>query len=332
MRSPPARLDSSPVEDLKPVYLVCGDDEARIDAWRGRLRRRAEAEGGPGALELLDPAAVTPADVAAALGTLTMSIGTRYLLVDGVEGWKAGALEPLEAALADPPAATVLVLIARGRATERLAKAVERAGGEVRRLAAPKSWEMPAWVIERAAADGLALDPEAARILLGAVGARPLRLQRELEKLALMIHPGNRADAEAAAESASREGSPRAFDLADALVDADPARALGLAEELAEERPSSLTFTIVRRLREVHAAAHMLAAGSGEREVAGALRQPPWLAKKTIARARAADPAALERALCAFADLEVETRGGGQLDEASALTLTLARAASASGR
>jgi hypothetical protein len=35
----------------------------------------------------------------------------------------------------------------------------------------------------------------------------------------------------------------------------------------------------------------------------------------------------LERAICRFADLEVELRGGGSLDEATAVTLTLARAA-----
>ena len=40
--------------DLKPVYLVCGDDDAKIDAWRLRLRRRAEDENGPGGLETFD--------------------------------------------------------------------------------------------------------------------------------------------------------------------------------------------------------------------------------------------------------------------------------------
>ena len=40
--------------ELKPVYLVCGDDDAKIDAWRTRLRRRAEDEHGAGALGALD--------------------------------------------------------------------------------------------------------------------------------------------------------------------------------------------------------------------------------------------------------------------------------------
>ena len=56
---------------------------------------------------------------------------------------------------------------------------------------------------------------------------------------------------------------------------------------------------------------------------------PPWLAKKTVARAQKADRATLERALCVFADLELELRGGGdrELDEDTAFSLALARAA-----
>ena len=62
----------------------------------------------------------------------------------------------------------------------------------------------------------------------------------------------------------------------------------------------------------------------------GALRaSPTWLVKKTVARAKKADRAALERAICIFADLEIDMRGGGelQLDEDTAFSLALARAA-----
>jgi DNA polymerase III delta subunit len=73
----------------------------------------------------------------------------------------------------------------------------------------------------------------------------------------------------------------------------------------------------------------MLDAGISEQKVGEALRAPPWLAKKTVARAKKADAAALERALGVFAELEVELRGGGdvQFDEDTAFSLALARAA-----
>src|SRR3954469_12721093 len=168
---------------LKPAYLICGDDDPKIDAWRSRVRKRAEDENGPGALETFDGKLDKPEVVAAALMTLTFATGDRYLLVDGVEAWKAGELEPLEEALAGVPEGTVLVLVARGKPLARLVKAVTKAGGEQREYAAPKPWELPKWAIERASEEGLHLDNEAAKALVAAVGPRQQRIAREVERL-----------------------------------------------------------------------------------------------------------------------------------------------------
>ena len=130
---------------------------------------------------------------------------------------------------------------------------------------------------------------------------------------------------------AAADNAPQVYDLADALVAGDLRETIALAQELEAygERPGRLVFPVVRRLREVHRAAALLEAGMPEQKVGEALKSPPWLAKKTISRARKADPAVLERAICVFADLEVGLRGGGelQLDEDTAFSLALARAA-----
>jgi hypothetical protein len=79
------------VADLNPVYLVHGDDDAKIDAWRGRLRSRAEQEHGPGGLESFDATEAGPEAVAAELQALTFATGTRYLLVEDAGVWKAAS-------------------------------------------------------------------------------------------------------------------------------------------------------------------------------------------------------------------------------------------------
>jgi hypothetical protein len=57
------------------------------------------------------------------------------------------------------------------------------------------------------------------------------------------------------------------------------------------------------------------------------MQMPPWIWKRTLAQAKKADRDALATALGAFAELEVELRGGGAgLDEHTAFSLTLARA------
>jgi DNA polymerase III delta subunit len=319
------------VAELKPAYLICGDDDAKIDAWRGRVRRRAEDERGPGGLETFDAQTTEPAEVAAALAALTFDPGTRYLQVDDAGVWKAGALAPVESALAALPAETVLVLIVRGKPSKQLRAAVEKAGGEVREYAAPKPWHLPKWCIERGRELGIELDGEAAKELVALVGTSQQRLSRELEKLALAVHPATAAGVGDVERLAARDAAPQAYDLADALVAGDLRATLALAEELEAhgERPGRLIFPIARRLREVHRAAVMLDAGMSEQKVGEALRVPPWLAKKTVARAKKADAAALEHALGVFAELEIELRGGGdvQLDEDTAFSLALARAA-----
>jgi DNA polymerase III subunit delta len=319
------------VAELKPAYLISGDDDAKIDAWRGRVRARAERELGPGGLEQFDGKADGAGAVATALATLTFAEGTRYLLAEPVEGWKADEIAELEPALAAMPPDTVLVLIARGKPPAKLAKAVEKAGGEVRDYGAPKPWELPKWVVERGRELGLQVDPQAAKDLVAQVGAGQQRLSRELEKLALAVHPGTNVTPPDVEAIAAHDTSPQAYDLADALVAGDLKETLALAEQLDShgERPGRLVFPVVRRLREVHRAASLLDAGVPEAKLAEALKAPPWLVKKTIARARKADRAALERAICVFADLEVEMRGGGelQLDEDTAFSLALARAA-----
>ena len=133
---------------------------------------------------------------------------------------------------------------------------------------------------------------------------------------------------------AATDTAPGVYDLADALVAGDLRGTLALAEQLDEhgERPSKLVWPIVRRLREVHQAASLLGAGMPDAQVASALRGPPWASKKVIARAKKADVATLERALCVLhADLEVELRGGSdlQLGEDTAFSLALAKATSA---
>jgi DNA polymerase III subunit delta len=320
------------VADLKPAYLVSGDDDAKIDAWRARVRRRAEEERGPGGLEVFDAASSDPLEVAAALAALTFDPGTRYVLVDDAGAWKAAQLAPLEAVLADMPPDTVLVAIVRGKPLKQLCSAVEKAGGEHREYSAPKPWELPKWTVERGRELGLQLDKEAAKELVTLVGQSQQRLSRELEKLALAIHPRTNVSPADVETLATSDNSPQAYDLADALVAGDLRATLALAEQLESygERPGRLIWPVVRRLREVHRAAALLDSGMPDAKVGEALRAPSWLAKKTVARAKKADRAALERAICVFADLEVEMRGGGseaRLDEDTAFSLALARAA-----
>ena len=318
--------------ELKPVYLVQGDDDVKIDAWRARLKKRAEAEDGPGALEAHDAADMGPDEVAADLAAMTFATGTRYILVDGVQAWKPAALDPLERALADMPPETVLMLLARGKAHAKLANAVGAAGGEVRTQEAPSKKDLAHWVSERAAEQGLRLAHDAARTLVAVVGERQQRLAREVERLALLAYPTTELNAEQVARLAAGEASTQAYELADAVVAGNVGEALRAAERLRDmgEEPGRLLYSVVRRLRDVHAIAELIEAGVPERDIAGRVGKPAWLVNRLAGTARRTGREQLQRAICAFADLEVELRGGSReraaLDGETALSVTVAKA------
>jgi DNA polymerase-3 subunit delta len=308
------------VPAFKPAYLICGDDHGRIGERRARLRTLAEREGGAAAIELLD--APTPAEVASSLRLLTLGLGRRFLIVDGVERWKdAEVAELLAPALAQIAPDTTVAFFAReegrAKAPASLHEAVRSVGGDVSTEQTVKEWELPKWAIARAAELDLSLDLAGARALVHSVGARQPRLLRELEKLALECGPGARLDADAVLERVARSAERRAWVLADALLAGDGANAarLYLSLRAQGERLESLSYWVTRRLRDALSVARKLDAGSSPNAVRSELRMPPRAASAFIADVQRTDAAALARAIVTFADLELASRGGSPLHE-----------------
>ena len=185
----------------------------------------------------------------------------------------------------------------------------------MREYAAPKPWELPKWCVGHARELGLQLDPEAAKELVARVGTSQQRLSRELEKIGLALHPSANvtpADVErlAATDTAPRRLRPRRR-----------ARGRRPARDARARRAA-------RRARRAPGPAHLPARAPAARGAPGGRRcsRPAcpsrrWRgaqgaavgAKKMIAKAKKADVATLERAICVFADLEVELRGGGEV-------------------
>jgi len=178
--------------ELKPAYLIHGDDHGAIAERRAGLQTLALKQGDAGSVEALAGDAATPAGVAQALAALTFAIGRRVIVVDGVERWKQAEVEQhLLPALRDMPPDTTVALFAReeGRtkAPAAVHAAVKAAKGQIVEQGTVKPWELPKWAREQAARLGLALDQAAAKALVAQVGERQQRILRELEKLALEL-------------------------------------------------------------------------------------------------------------------------------------------------
>jgi DNA polymerase-3 subunit delta len=336
--------------ELKPAYLIHGDDHGGIAERRAGLRALVEGgEGGAGSVELLEGGSATPAAVAQALAAMTLPLGDtqpgstgRVILVDGVERWREADVEDhLGEAMSQLSPGTTVALFARedsrAKAPPAVAKAVKQAGGQVVAQMTVKPWELVRWTRDQAARMGLSLDSDAAKTLVKLVGERQQRLLRELEKLALIggdsaaagedggAGSSSRAparsarpsqprhvDAEEIGRLAAQSAEWRAYSLADALVGADLRQATlaYLRVRGQGERLPGLTYLMAQRLREALTVALRLEAGATDAEAARGLRMPPRAAKRLVADVARSDPDRLRRALGELADLELDSRGG----------------------
>jgi DNA polymerase-3 subunit delta len=317
---------------MKAAYLIAGDDEAKIARTRARLRSRAEREGGPGALETFEAGdGRRSPDVdalAGSLATISLIASRRYLLVDGVEGWGKGDAEKAVEALGRIPPETTVALVAHGKPPAGLAKAVEKAGGEVLSFALPRERDLPKQLIAEARELDIELEPTAARLLVQRLGPRPMRLRSELERLALWAGEGGSVGADDLEVMISDTSEEAIWSLADAVVAGDEAETMRIAERLVSQGEAlpRIVYSLAPRLRQALKAATELEAGKPASEVAKSLSMHPYAAKMLVSKVKGRSPEDLDASIRALADLELWSRGGSDYPERVAFTLTLRRA------
>jgi DNA polymerase-3 subunit delta len=305
------------VPEFKPAYLIHGDDHGRIAQRRARLRVLAEEAAGAQGIEVLEEERATPEAAVAALSAMTFAIGHRFIVVDGAEQWKDRELDDLQLAMTRVPPDTTIAFFAREnsrlKAPARLHDLVRTAGGDVSAENGVKPWELPKWVLERAAELGVQLDRDSARALVEHVGDRQQRLLRELEKLALEFSDRRPIGVEEIGELTAPSAERKVWALADALVSSDEAAAVALYLTLRAqgERVSGLMYWMAQRMRMAIEVAQALDRGEPPAQVKRGLRMPSRAADRLIADARRAGADRLRRALEQLADLEVSSRGGG---------------------
>jgi DNA polymerase-3 subunit delta len=319
--------------DLKPAYLIHGDDHGAVAERRAGLKALAERQGDAASVEVLDGDGGTPAGVALALSAMTFAIGRRVIVVDGVERWKQGEVEQhLIPAMAQMPPDTTVALFAReearGKAPAAVHSAVKRAGGQIVAQATVKPWELGKWAREQATRMGISLDAAAANALVAQVGGRQQRLLRELEKLVLEVEiegETQRVSVQDIERRAAHSAEWRSFALADALVGGDSGAATlaYLRVRRQGERLAGLTYLMAQRVREALLLALRLQAGESLAEVRRGLRMPPSAAERFVADIARTDPDQLRKALGALADLELDSRGGAAIGSSRSPFATL---------
>jgi DNA polymerase-3 subunit delta len=302
-------------DDLQPVYLIAGSDRPKVDRAVARLRTRFEAD----AVELLDTSDTSGDDAVAACNVLGLfGAGTRLVIVEGVESWKAADVKAVAAYLKSPAPGTTLALVAAElKKDAAIAKAVAASGDVL-------VWDVTARTLPRWVADQFKLhqtkaEPEACRLLVELVGDDLYELAGEVEKIATWAAGAEVTQADVETLVPPRAESPP-WNLTDAWGARDVGAVLREAEKMLDRTGDPVSRTIprlvgsltrhVERARAVH---RLDEQGLSPQEAASRLGMKPFPAQKLFGQVRNFSGAELDDALIRLAELDHALKGGSRL-------------------
>jgi DNA polymerase III subunit delta len=291
------------------IYLLLGDDEERKACRVERLRRDRPVEA-------YDASETGPEAVVSACNSYSLFGEGPFVLVKNLDAWIAAQKAVVVDYLENPaPAADLVLLGKKLGAREKLLTAVEKSG-EVHNFEQPTGKALVEWVVGHAKKQGLDLPEDVARNLIERCSGDKMRLTSELEKLALYVgeDTATQEDVEALCPP---DAQSNIFAFVDSLAAGDRGKALKLLEDLIStgEPPLRVTYMVRRQFGLVARARALFERGASQREVAGALKVPPFVARKLEEQARGLGEGDLERALALVLDLERGLKGGSDLGD-----------------
>jgi DNA polymerase III subunit delta len=303
-------------DELKPAYLIAGSDRPKVDRAVARLRARFDGD----AVELHMGEEVGGEDAVAACNAMGLfGSGSRLIVIDGVEAWKAPDAKAIADYLRSPMPGTTLALVGNELKKDApLAKAVSSGKGEV------LLWDVAQravarWIAEQFKLHGARAEPEACRLRAELVGDDLYDLASEVEKLATWAGGDEVTEADVAAIVAPRAGSPP-WNLTDAWGVRDVGGVLREAERMLDRTGDPRSKTIPRvvgslnkHIRNARMAHRLESQGLSPADAASKLGMKPYPAQKLFAQVRNFSAAELDDALVRLADLDHALKGGSRL-------------------
>jgi DNA polymerase III delta subunit len=319
-----------------PIAYLWGDDGYGLEAAAEAIRQDTARfpDGPPGRWRvLLDPSSPRAgiAELAERLATGVMFGSGILAVVSGVgsAARRTADRDALLGAIGTIAPGNGLVLLeeietgTREPPVKALADAVRAAGGEVRRLEAPREGALAAWIEARARERGIALGPGAARELASRVGGfvREGDVDRrsqgrlavtELEKLALR-HPDDGSVTVDDVRALVREVDPGTkWGLVDAVANRRGERALELLEPLLDVEPAPVLLAVLhRRLRELIEVRDRLDRGEAPGSLVRSMKLAAYPTELRVRESAAWTADELEAALEGLLELDALVKGVG---------------------
>ena len=302
-------------DELKPAYLIAGSDRPKVDRAVARLRSRFDAE----AVELLSAVETTGEDAVAACNVMGLfGAGTRLVVVEGVEAWKAADAKAVATYLKAPAPGTTLALVAAELKKDApIAKTVAAVGDLLIWDVTAKA--IPRWIADQFKLSNTNAEPEACRLLAELVGDDLYELAGEVEKIATWADGADVTEADVEGLVAPRAESPP-WNITDAWGARDVGGVLRETEKMLDRTGDPVSRTIprlvaslTRHLQRARAAHRLEEQGLSAQEAASQLGMKPYPAQKLFGQVRNFSGAELDDALIRLAELDHALKGGSRL-------------------
>lgn len=263
MKLRPEQLAQHLRDDLLPVYVLSGDEPLLLQEARDLVCRAAQARGYG---EHERHAIERGFNWDRLLGdSQALSLFAERKLLELRFSGKpdAAAAEALQALAAQPGEDTLLLIqlpkLDAAAQKARWLAALEQPGALIQ-LHPVEAAALPGWLQARARGLGLQLQPDALQLLADRTEGNLLAAAQTLDKLRL-LHGGDSIDVEAVAAMVSDSTRYSVFDLADAVLAGDAARAARLMFGLESEgeAESVVLWAIQKDLRALTLAAEQMA-------------------------------------------------------------------------
>jgi len=317
---------------LAPVVVVHGADPQLIDDALAAVTGALFPDRSLMTLgrEVLDGRDVPTDDVVRSAMTLPLMTSTRLVAVRHAQGLRATPAFTDYAR--DPNPSTLMLLLAdesldagRDRKRHWLLDVVPPAG--VVTIVARQGRALGDWLRQRAAAEGLTVSEDAARLLVEWVGDDTAALLGETRKAALAgASPTGTVGAKDVAAVVGEQRMAGVYDLTRAIERRDAGLALRTLERLlASEEPMRLLTLLVSEVRLGWTIAELLRRGQSVEQIARTLHRPPGVIQGRLAAATAGTPSSFATKLTRCFDVERRLKSGGDAEtELAALVLELA--------
>ena len=306
------QLDANLKRGLAPIWLISGDEPLLTDEACARIRGTARAQGYDERQSYQSETGFDWKGWLAGFDSLSLFSSRRLIELrlptgkPGIEGGKT-----LEAWASNPPADTLLLVttpkLDKATLSSKWATALE-AKGILMQTAPPPLERLPDWIGERLARHGLKADSDTLAWLAARVEGNLLAAHQEIEKLALLLPPGQ-MDRDAVRAAVTDVARYDVADLSESFLKGDAARFCRVLDGLRAEG-EALPFVLAVLGGEVRTL-YRLAAGLARGERLPALMQAArvWDSRQGLVER------ALQRA--GLAKLAWAMRGLSRLDRAA---------------